>query len=122
MARPTRNRRSTKHRGNAAGMIESRGRTGRKPTASEKRTAGSRSGSGQTRRNRYEKPPTWKGAAIRAVVAAGIVYVILTLLVKHTSATRNLVLLPVVIAVYMPLIYYTDRYLYRRAQRKRAGR
>ena len=47
---------------------------------------------------------------------------ILTLLVKHTSATRNLVLLPVVIAVYMPLIYYTDRYLYRRAQRKRAGR
>ena len=122
MARPTRSRRTSKHRGNAAGMIESRGRTGRKPTASEKRTTGSRSGSGQGRRNRYEKPPTWKGAGIRAVVAAGIVYVILTLLVKHTSATRNLVLLPVVIAVYMPLIYYTDRYLYRRAQRKRAGR
>ena len=39
MARPTRNRRSTKHRGNAAGMIESRGRTGRKPTGSEKGSA-----------------------------------------------------------------------------------
>jgi len=29
-------RRKTKHRGNAAGVIESRGRTGRKPTAAEK--------------------------------------------------------------------------------------
>ena len=34
----------------------------------------------------------------------------------------NLVLLPVVVAIYMPLIYYTDRYMYRRAQRRRADR
>jgi len=102
-------------------MIESRGRTGRKPTASEKRTTGSRS-SQTTRGKRYDKPPTWKGAAIRAVIAAGIVYGILTILVKHTDAIRNLILLPVVIAIYMPLIFYTDRYMYRRAERRRAER
>ena len=32
----TRRKRQTKHRGNAAGFVESRGRTGRKPTAAEK--------------------------------------------------------------------------------------
>jgi len=125
MARPTRNRRTTKHRGNAAGMIEARGRTGRKPTASEKKKAGaSRPGArpASTRRSRYDKPPTWRGAAVRAVIAAALVYLALVLLVKHASATRDLVLLPIVLALYMPLIYYTDRYLYRRQQRKQTGR
>jgi hypothetical protein len=32
----TRRKRQTKHRGNAAGVVESRGRTGRKPTPGEK--------------------------------------------------------------------------------------
>ena len=32
----TKRKRQTKHRGNAAGVVESRGRTGRKPTAAEK--------------------------------------------------------------------------------------
>ena len=32
----TKRKRQTKHRGNAAGVVESRGRTGRKPTADEK--------------------------------------------------------------------------------------
>ena len=32
----TKRKRQTKHRGNAAGVVESRGRTGRKPTEAEK--------------------------------------------------------------------------------------
>jgi hypothetical protein len=126
MARPT--RRQTKHRGNAAGMIEARGRTGRKPRPNEKGSSSSgsrsRSGSGSRssgRSNRYDKPPTWKGSAVRAVIAAALVYGVSTLLLKQKSAATNLVLLPIVLALYMPLIYYTDRYMYRRAQRKRSG-
>jgi hypothetical protein len=127
MARNTRSRR-TKHRGNAAGMIESRGRTGRKPTAGEKASSSSssargssRSGSGGARKNRYDKPPTWKSALVRAVIAAGIVYAISTLLFnKHTSPVTNLLLVPVVLAIYMPMIYYTDLFLYRRRLRKKA--
>ena len=127
MARNTRSRRS-KHRGNAAGMIESRGRTGRKPTSGEKGSSSSsstrgKSGSGSgTRKNRFDKPPTWKSALIRAVVAAGIVYAISTLLFnKHTSPVTNLVLVPVVLVIYMPMIYYTDLFLYRRRLRRKAA-
>ncbi|MGD0981704.1 MAG: hypothetical protein ABR946_09525, partial [Solirubrobacteraceae bacterium] len=77
MPRTTKRRRSTKHRGNAAGIIEARGRTGRKPTKSEKGGGGGRGGStgrasgGKGSRGakakRYEKPPTWKSAGFRAV-------------------------------------------------------
>jgi hypothetical protein len=115
--------RKTKHRGNAAGMIESRGRTGRKPTASEKApsTPGARGG-GSARKNRYEKPPTWRGAAWRAAIAAVVVYAVSTVLIKHTTPAKNLVLVPIVLALYMPIIYYTDQFMYRRQQRKKATR
>jgi hypothetical protein len=122
MARTTRNRRS-KHRGNAAGMIESRGRTGRKPSSSEKGSSSSRSGGGSSSRrtNRFDKEPTWKGSVIRAVIAAAIVYALSTLLLgKHTSATGNLVLVPIVLALYTPMIYYTDSYMYKRRLRKKS--
>jgi hypothetical protein len=127
MARTTRNRRS-KHRGNAAGMIESRGRTGRKPSAAEKGSgSSSRGGGGGSssggRKNRYDKPPTWKGSLIRAVIAAAIVYALSTLLLgKHASATGNLLLVPIVLALYTPMIYYTDLYMYRRRLRKQSAR
>jgi len=122
MARSTRTKRS-KHRGNAAGMIESRGRTGRKPSAAEKGSSSSSSrggGSRNSRGNRYDKPPTWKGSAIRAVIAAAIVYALSTLVLgKHTSATNNLLLVPIVLALYTPMIYYTDSYMFRRRERKK---
>ena len=124
MARPTRSRRTSKHRGNAAGMIEARGRTGRKPSAAEKGSAGgsgARRDSGSRRKARFDSPPTWKSAGTRAVVAAVIVYIVSTLLLKGTTATTNLLLLPVVLAIYTPMIYYTDLFMYRRAQRKKSA-
>jgi hypothetical protein len=115
--------RKTKHRGNAAGMIESRGRTGRKPSASEKSSSGGRGrGAAAARKNRYDSPPTWKGALWRAVIAAAVVYGISTLLLKHTTPTKNLLLIPVVLALYMPVIYYTDHFMYKRQQRRKAAR
>jgi len=122
MPRASRPRR-TKHRGNAAGMIEARGRTGRKPSASEK--GGSKSGGGRpdkTRKNRYDEPPTWKGASWRAAIAAFVVYVASTLLLKHTTPAKNLVLIPIVLVLYMPIIFYTDQFMYRRQQRRKPPR
>ena len=123
MARSTRTKRS-KHRGNAAGMIESRGRTGRKPSAAEKGTSSSSrsgGGSGGARGNRYDKPPTWKGSAIRAVIAAGIVFALSALLLgKNHSVASSLLLVPIVLALYTPMIYYTDMYMFRRRARKKA--
>jgi hypothetical protein len=125
MARTTKRRRTTKHRGNAAGVIESRGRTGRRPTAAEKSGSGGRSGSARStpkvRQNRYEKRPTWRGALIKAVAAAIVVYLAVSLLAKH-SATGNLLLLPIIVGIYAPLIYYTDMWMHRRVMRKKAER
>ena len=117
----SRNRRRTKHRGNAAGMIEARGRTGRKPRADEKRSTSSRSSRPSGTSKRYDKPPTWRGSLIRALVAAAIVFAVSLLLIKKTSIAGKLVLLPIVLAIYTPMIYYMDSYMYRRAQRRRAG-
>ena len=68
----TRRRRRTKHRGNAAGVVEARGRTGRKPTAAEKGSPSAQSArtKQQRREERYDRPPTWRGAFYRALFAA----------------------------------------------------
>jgi hypothetical protein len=121
MPRTTKRRRSTKHRGNAAGMIEARGRTGRPPTAAEKGrgTAGKGGkGSNEPRTKRFERPPTWKSATVRAVIAALVVYAFSTLLLKRPVKT-NLILLPIVLVLYAPMIYYTDLWMYRRFVRKK---
>ena len=53
----TKRKRRTKHRGNAAGSIEARGRTGRKPTPEEMKK--------DARARRQAKPPTWNGAILK---------------------------------------------------------
>lgn len=117
-------KRQTKHRGNAAGAIESRGRTGRKPTSAEKQRGG-RAGSRDagTRANRFDKPPTWRGAFVRAMAAAVLMLLISLLLLKGKS-NQAIVLFPVVLAAYVPISYYTDLWLYRRrlaSKAKQAG-
>jgi hypothetical protein len=122
MARTTKRRRSTKHRGNAAGGIEARGRTGRKPTAAEKGRPAGKKGKGASgpRPKRFESPPTWKSAAVRAVLAAIVVYGVSTALLHKKPAT-NLPLLPIVLLIYAPMIYYTDLMMYKRFVRKKAS-
>src|SRR4051794_18870896 len=57
----TKKRRQTKHRGNAAGMVEARGRTGRKPTDGERKLDAKAEGR-RRREERMNRPPTWSGA------------------------------------------------------------
>jgi Flp pilus assembly protein TadB len=113
-------RRRTKHRGNAAGVVEARGRTGRRPTREERdpkaREAAERK---QKRPARYEKPPTWKGSLTRGLVAAvGMVLISLFLLNSVASA---LALFPVVLAMYVLISYYTDLWMYRRHLRSKTA-
>ena len=114
-------RRRTKHRGNAAGVIEARGRTGRKPTAAEK---GGKSADAararETRLSRYDRPPTWRGAFIRASFAA-IVLLVLALLLVHSPASAIAYFLFALVA-YTPISYYTDVWMYRRRQRNKQRR
>lgn len=111
----TRKRRRSKHRGNAAGMVETRGRTGRKPTEAERKTA-AKGG----RQDRFSTPPTWQGAFQRALLAAGIFGVLVVLFFKF-SIVQALPLIAFMLVVYVPLGYYTDVWIYNRRQKKLQG-
>jgi hypothetical protein len=116
-----RRRRRTKHRGNAAGVVEARGRTGRKPTAAEKSATGA--GAGRARESRLERlnrPPTWRGAFYRAMAAAVLLLLVSLLLLKKPA--QAIALFPIVLLIYLPISYYTDLWMFRRRQRNRAGR
>ncbi|HEU4658495.1 MAG TPA: hypothetical protein VFR97_13265 [Capillimicrobium sp.] len=115
MAQQTKRRRS-KHRGNAAGMIEARGRTGRKPTESERKGA---KGAVAARPNRFDQPPTWRGAFNRALIAIVFFVLLVILLFKQPVAT-SVVLAALMLLIYVPMGYYTDLWLYNRRQRQKA--
>jgi hypothetical protein len=117
----TRRKRQTKHRGNAAGVVESRGRTGRKPTAAEKSgKAGDAARAREKQLDRRDRPPTWRGAFYRAMVAAVLMLLVSLFLVKN--ATQVAALFPVVLLLYVPISYYTDMWLFTRRQRSKAKR
>ena len=91
----TKRKRRTKHRGNAAGSIEARGRTGRKPTDSERNKPSLR----ESRQDRRNAEPTWGAAAFRAVFASVMLFALI---------------------LYTPLAFATDKFVYARAQKRRA--
>jgi hypothetical protein len=114
----TKRKRQTKHRGNAAGVVEARGRTGRKPTSAEKSREGRERAKTRTERvNRYDRPPTWSGAFYRAMAAAVLMLLVSLLLIKKPG--QAIAIFPIVLAIYVPISYYTDRWLYRRRQRNK---
>jgi Flp pilus assembly protein TadB len=112
----TRKRRRTKHRGNAAGIVEARGRTGRKPTADERKPT-----SKELRQQRLDQPPTWRGAINRAAFAAIIFGVLVVLLLKQ-SIGQAVVISAVMLLLYIPLGYYMDNAIYRRRKRRSGQR
>jgi hypothetical protein len=116
----TKRKRQTKHRGNAAGVVESRGRTGRKPTAAEKSgDARERAKEKERLLDKRDRPPTWRGAFIRAMFAAILFLLAVILLFKKSNQAIGL--FPVVLAFYTPISYYTDLWIFNRRQRKKVA-
>src|SRR3954470_5125022 len=112
----TKKKRSTKHRGNAAGIVESRGRTGRKPEAGERKPS-AKEESKQRREDRSMRPPTWRAAINRAGISA-VLFVVLVILLFKQPIPASLGLGAFVFLFYIPLGYYTDRFVYQRKLRK----
>lgn len=106
----TKRKRRTKHRGNAAGVVESRGRTGRRPTADEQKKA-TRQSALEERRNR---PPTWKAASMKAGLMAGLLFVFTQIGLFGTEAPigQSIILSLFALGAYTPLAYMTDRWVY----------
>jgi hypothetical protein len=118
MAQTKRKRRS-KHRGNAAGGIEARGRTGRRPTAEEQKQLTRQ----DARERRLNKPPSWNSAIVKAAVMAALLFVFtqVGLFGENTPIEQSLLLAAFAMVLYTPLAYATDRFVYTRAQRKKAA-
>ncbi|MEA2228510.1 MAG: hypothetical protein QOF29_1831 [bacterium] len=108
----TKRKRRTKHRGNAAGIVETRGRTGRPPTPADRKTAAR-----QSRMDRYAKPPSWRSAATRALIAT-LLFVAVVVFLMGQPVTSAIALGGFMLLLYVPLGFYTDTYFYRRRQAK----
>jgi len=119
MAQTKRKRRS-KHRGNAAGTIETRGRTGKPAPGAEKRPAKGTAARNQ-RQNRFDRPPTWRGAAVKAGFAALLLLVLtqIGLFGGEVPLANALLLCAFALVLYIPLSYTTDRWVYQRRQKMR---
>jgi uncharacterized iron-regulated membrane protein len=113
----TKRKRRTKHRGNAAGVVETRGRTGRRPTAEEQKKASRES----LRQQRMNKPPTWNSAFMKAALMAGLLFLFTRLGVfgSDTTIGQSLILCFFALLLYTPIAYATDKFVYSRAQRRR---
>jgi hypothetical protein len=116
MAQTKRKRRS-KHRGNAAGVVESRGRTGRRPTADEQKKASRET----AREARANKPPTWSSALMKAGLMAALLFVFtrIGLFGSKAQIGQSLTICAFALLLYTPIAYITDRFVYTRAQRRK---
>src|SRR3954454_9634471 len=112
----TKKKRSTKHRGNAAGVVETRGRTGRKPDPGGRKLSAKEEAK-QRREDRTLRPPTWRSAINRAGISA-VLFVVLVIVLFKQPITASLGLGAFVFLFYIPLGYYTDRFVYQRKLRK----
>jgi hypothetical protein len=113
-------KRQTKHRGNAAGKVEARGRTGRKPTAEERGgRASGREDARARRMARLDQPPTWRSAINRALVATLFFFLLLVFFFRNQQIGPKLGIAVFMLAVYVPMGYYTDLFVYRRRQAKK---
>jgi hypothetical protein len=106
-------RRKRKHRGTAAGTIEkaahNRPRKGAPaPTAKDRRQA------------RMSKPPTWRGAANKAGLAALVFGLLLVVAFKRPIGVAAIYVV-FVFFFYLPLGYWTDRAVYNRRQKAKSG-
>lgn len=114
----TKRKRRTKHRGNAAGMIEARGRTGRRLSPAEQKAAAKQQSAADRRLARIDRAPTWRSAVNKAALAAAF-FLLLIVLIFRQPIAQAAGLATFTFVIYVPLSYYTDFFIYSRAQKKK---
>ena len=112
----TKRKRRTKHRGTAAGTIESRGRTGRPPSADERK----KQTRTEARERRLNTPPTWKRSASIAAFASVALFLLFAVLGRGKQPVSSAALFAVfAFVLYTPGGYYMELAMYRRRQRRK---
>jgi len=111
MANQTRKRRR-KHRGTQTGRVDTRSRS--RPRNRQEAKARARNQRG----HRHDVAPNWRSAIFRGAFAAAAFFLIVWLIFKR-SIGQSLALAVFMLAFYIPLGYYTDRFFYNRRQRQK---
>jgi hypothetical protein len=116
----TKRKRKTKHRGNAAGTIETRGRTGRKASPEEQKKS-AKASRAEARTRKLAKPPTWNRAILRAAAASGLLFVLtqIGLFQDDVPPGQAIGICLVAMLIYIPLGYLFDSWMYKRMNRPR---
>ncbi len=109
----TKKRRQTKHRGNAAGMVETRGRTNAGGAGA--------SGGGGARGPRIPPEPSWKKAFMKALIPLVLLLVLMPFLAKDKSIFAILPLAFLAYVMYVPISYYSDKFVYDKFLKKRGA-
>ena len=112
-------KRKRKHRGTQAGTVERARRSGSGRSASPSSRAQVKQTAKERREARLDREPTWRGAVMRAALAAAFFVVAVIVLFKEEPVTA-VALGCFTFAMYIPLSYFTDRLIYRRRQKLKA--
>lgn len=114
----TRKRRRRKHRGTQTGRIDTRGPRGRPRNREEAKARARQKGSSKKRRvDPRDRPPTWSGAFKRGLIGAGVFFLLFWLAFQRPVGGAA-VLSMAMLAMYVPMGYYIDRFMYRRRMRQ----
>ena len=112
----TKRKRRRKHRGTQAGTVERAPR----PSSRPQTRAEARRLARERRLERLDRPPTWRGALNRAAIAA-VLFGVLTVVAFDQPISAAVSLTALVLLLYIPTSYLTDRFLYNRRQRRKVG-
>jgi hypothetical protein len=114
----TKKKRRRKHRGTQAGTVHKPVRT----SGSSKGRGGGKGGAKQTpaerRAERLDRVPTWRGAFNRSVLAAAVFGLLVIVLFKQ-PVEAGISLAAVMVLVYWPMSYFTDKLIYNRRHRSK---
>src|SRR3954447_14178234 len=114
----TKRKRRNKHRGNAVGVVEARGRTSKPREGAAKTGAGKGSARGGAR---PLKQPTLQSAALRALAGCVILFVFFRFLGNGTTTAGAATMCVIAFVLYTPLMYVTDKWVYKRKLRAQTG-
>jgi hypothetical protein len=111
----TKKKRRRKHRGTQGGRVDANRRAARPRSRAE---AKARARSGTRKGPKADRPPTWRGSALRGLAAAAIFAVLLLAIFKRPLGA-SLALGAFMLVFYIPAGYYIDTMMWRKRERAR---
>lgn len=109
----TKRKRRRKKRGTQAGSLDAR-KSGRPRNRAEARSRAKSKGA--PRAPRIDRPPSWKSATVRGVIAA-IVFIVLLMLLFGRSLSEALPIGLFLLVFYIPAGYFMDSFMWKRRVR-----